>query len=191
MNLRLSAADKIKLMREASWMCDYSSCGYKTGVVAVAAGTKKIKPKLSELNLSRPDRKFIGEWGGYLLLKSFNETLAGEKYCQEDSCIREELGLTGGKDIDKVCTSHAEIGLIARAARWGMPLRGAAVLATTFPCYICSKALVQVQIGALFYMSDYTTNDGQRFFDAAGIPVECLAEAEVWRNYRDDQDKQS
>jgi len=148
--------DKIKLMRRACLLCDKSSCLYRVGCLAVKNG------------------KVIAE--------SYNQTIKGEKYCQSGICVRKELGLSGGKDIDKVCTSHAEIGLIAYCAKEGIKLKGADIYCTTFPCYICSKALVQAGIGRLYYMSNYATNDGQRFFDASGIEVLQITEETVWKN---------
>jgi dCMP deaminase len=145
----------MKFMKIACLLCDKSSCGYKVGCVAVKLGR--------------------------VLAESFNETIRGEKYCQEGGvCVRKELGLSGGKDIDKVCTSHAEIGVIAYCAKNGIKLEGSDIYCTTFPCYICSKALVQAGIGRLYYMSDYATNDGKRFFDASDIPVSKIPENQVW-----------
>ncbi len=145
---------KIRFMRRACLLCDKSQCLYRVGCVAVRDGK--------------------------VIMEAFNETLPGEKYCQEGECIRKKLGLTGGADIDKVCTIHAEVNLIAKAAARGIKLEGVDVYLTTFPCYICSKSLVQAKIGKLYYMSDYADNDGLRLFKAAGIPVEKIEEDLVW-----------
>lgn len=147
---------KLQFMRQACLLCDRSSCLYKTACLVVKDGE--------------------------VILKAFNETLPGEKYCQEGECIRKKLNLTGGAEIDKVCTIHAEANLIAKAAARGISLKGVDVYLTTFPCYICSKSLVQAGIGKLYYMSDYTGNDGMRFFKAAGIAVEKMKEVLVWRD---------
>jgi len=145
----------LDFMKQACLLCDKSSCGYKVGCLAVRNG------------------KVIAE--------SFNKTLKGEKYCQNGTCIRKELGLSGGKDPDKVCTSHAEIGLIAYCAKKGIKLESSDIYCTTFPCYICSKALVQAGIGKLYYMSNYATNDGLRFFEASKIPIVKIKESVVWK----------
>ena len=65
----------LDFMRQACLMCDFSSCGYKTGCIAV----KNNK----------------------IIAKSFNETLTGEIYCQDGFCYREKHNLRGGKDIEK------------------------------------------------------------------------------------------
>ena len=138
----------------ACLLCDKSSCLYKVGCVAV-----------------QNDK---------IIASGFNETLPGEKYCQNGECIRKQLNLSGGKDIDKVCSSHAEIGLIAKCARDGIALEGVVIYLTTFPCYICSKALIQAGIKKLYYMSDYAQNEGTVLFIANGIKVEKVLEEKVW-----------
>jgi len=142
-------------MRRACLLCDKSQCLYRVGCLAVCKGA--------------------------VVLEAYNETLRGEKYCQGEECIRKKLGLTGGAEIDKVCTIHAEANLIAKAAAQGVCLKGLDIYLTTFPCYICSKSLVQADIGKLYYMSDYADNDGMRFFNAVGISVEQVEEEMVWK----------
>lgn len=146
--------ERIKLMQRACLLCDRSSCLYRTGCLAVK--------------------------NGKVILEAFNETLPGEKYCQDGECIRKKLGLKNGAEIGKVCSIHAEANLIAQAAAQVISLQGADIYVTTFPCYVCAKSLVKAEIGRLFYMSDYATNDGLRFFKAAKIPVVKIPEDEVW-----------
>jgi len=144
----------IYFMKKACFMCDKSSCLYKVGCVAVKDG------------------KIVG--------KSFNETLKGERYCQDGECVRKKLNLSNGKDIDKVCTSHAEITLIAHCAKKGISLRGCFVYVTTFPCYICTKALIQAGVKRVYYMSDYAENTGLDLFRANNVLVEKISEDLVW-----------
>lgn len=148
--------DQIKYMRQACLLCDKSTCGYKTGCLAVKSGK--------------------------VLVEAWNETLPGEKYCQGGECERHKLGLTKGKDIDVVCSIHAEANMIAKAAAKGTKIKGCDIYVTTFPCYICAKSLVQAQIGQLYFMNGYMGgNDSERFFKAAKIPVTQIPEHEVWR----------
>jgi len=136
-------------------MCDKSLCGYKTGCIAVR--------------------------GGKVLAKVWNETLAGETFCQNGVCVRETESLRSGKNIERVCSIHAEAALVGLAAAKGVPLIGCDVYVTTYPCLICSRLLVKARIGRLFYMSDYMGgNEAGRLFEAAGILVEQIPEKEVW-----------
>lgn len=143
-------------MKKACLLCDRSLCRYKTGCIAVK--------------------------GGKVLFEGWNETLPGEIYCQNGQCIREIENLSGGKDIDKVCSIHAEASVVAQAASKGVALKGAEIYVTTFPCLICSRLLAKAKIGKLFYMSDYMGgNHGRSFFEAVNIPVVQVDEKAVWK----------
>jgi len=147
--------NNISLMKQACLLCDRATCGYKVGCLAVK--------------------------NGQILLEAWNETLPGEMYCQHGFCDRQKLGLTGGKQAEIGCAIHAELNLIAKAASKGLNLTDSDIYVTTFPCYICSRALVQARVKKVFYMSDYAGSDGgRRFFEVADIPIEQLKEDEVW-----------
>ena len=141
-------------MRLACKQCDHSFCGYKTGAIAVSNGN--------------------------IIAQSFNETLKGEKYCQDGHCYREENHLHGGKAIEKVCSIHAEVNLIAEAAKKGTALQGTDIYVTTFPCYICTKSIIKAGFKKVFYMSDYGGNEGLNMLLANGVVVTKLDEKEVW-----------
>ena len=148
----------IEFMKLACLEADHSTCLYKVGCIAVRDGE--------------------------ILLKSFNETLPGEIYCQNgDGCIRKKLGLISGNQIHLVCTSHAEINIIAKAATLGVSLSGVDIYISTFPCLVCSKALTKTKIGSLIFMSNYAGNEGLRYFRAAGISVTQIKEDKVWGKY--------
>lgn len=146
--------EQIEYMKRACLLCDKSFCGYKTGCVLVK---------------------------GDIVIEGWNETLPGEVYCQSGKCIREMENLSGGHDIDKVCSIHAEASVVAQAAEKGISIFGADVYVTTFPCLICSRLLAKARIGRLFYMSSYMGgNKGNSFFDAIKIPVVKIEESVVW-----------
>ncbi|MFW6110008.1 MAG: deoxycytidylate deaminase [Patescibacteria group bacterium] len=145
----------LNLMKKACLLCDQATCMYKTACLAVK--------------------------NGKVIVSAYNETLPGEKYCQDGECIRKKLSLTNGADIGKVCSIHAEVNLIAKAAASGLCLKDSTIYVTTFPCYVCSKSLVQARINYLYYMSDYACNEGGCFFKAADIPIFKIPEEKVWQ----------
>ena len=147
--------DHNEFMRKACLLCDHATCGYKVGCLAVR--------------------------DGQILLEAWNETLPGEQYCQNGQCERRRLGLTGGKQAEVGCSIHAELNLIATAASQGVSLKNCDIYVTTFPCYICSRALVQAKVKNVFYMSDYMGSDaGREFFKAAKIPVVQVKQEVAW-----------
>jgi len=144
----------LDFMRQACKMCDFSSCGYKTGCVAVKDGG--------------------------IIAKAFNKTLNGEIFCQNGECYREKHQLYGGREIEKVCSIHAEAYLIAQAASQGLVLKGADLYVTTFPCLICTRSIVAAGFGRVFYMSDYGGNEALPILNANNIAIRHLPEGAVW-----------
>jgi len=145
-------------MKEACLQCDKSHCGWKVGVVA--------------------------EREGVILAKSYNQTLKGEKYCQTGTCYRKENNLSGGKEIEKVCSIHAEQNLIANCAKNGVSLNGATLYINVFPCYICAKSVIQAGFKKIYYMNDYAGNEALTLFASNGVGVEKVEEGNVWKKFK-------
>lgn len=154
--------DFMKFMKKACLLCDRSKCGYKTGCVAIK--------------------------NGKVLFKAWNESLSGEIFCQSGSCVREKENLKNGKNIDRVCSIHAEASIVAQAAQKGVSLAGCDLYATTFPCLICSRLLSKTKIGRLFYMSDYLgENLGRRLLKSNGVKIIQILEKDVWSESRNEK----
>ncbi|MFH1388994.1 MAG: deaminase [Patescibacteria group bacterium] len=144
----------IKYMQIACKQCDKSHCGWKIGAVAVKQGKA--------------------------LAKSFNETLKGEKYCQDGQCYRKKYNLSGGKEIEKVCSIHAEQNIIASCAKKGISLNNATLYINVFPCYICAKSLIIAGFKKVYYMQDYAGNEASTLFKSNNVILEKVEEGEVW-----------
>ena len=148
--------DMVSYMKKACLLCDKSKCGYKTGCVIVK------------------DDKVVAE--------GWNATLPGEVYCQNGECVREKEKLYGGKEIDKVCSIHAEAYAVAECASKGISIAGANVYVTTFPCVICCRLLAKCGIGRLFYMSEYTGGRvGESLLAENGVKIHKIKEEDVWK----------
>lgn len=74
-------------------------------------------------------------------------------------------------------TLHAELNAILQAARYGPSVEGAILYCTTFPCYDCAKAIVNVGIVEVKATYDYQCPERskQLFFDL-GIKWSILHE---------------
>ncbi|MBI5356078.1 hypothetical protein HZB78_00500 [Candidatus Collierbacteria bacterium] len=141
--------------------------------------------------------------GGKILVETWNETLEGEEYCQKfrnhrinkgpalqhkagpyhnnEGCIRHELKLSGGKDAEKVCSIHAEVNAIAKAARQGIVVSGATIYVTSFPCLICMRAIVAAGIKKVVYMNDFYKPHNIELFDKNGVEFKQIPENIVWK----------
>lgn len=168
----LTEEQKIDFMKKAAFIADKSSCNYKVGCIGVIEG-----------NYARDE--FIKYFNGRTYIKTWNETLPGEVYCQScDSkgkkiCIRETENLKG-RDFQKVCSSHAEIGLISKCAKNGIPTNGMIVFLTNSPCYVCAKALIQAGVSEVYYMSKHTDTMGIDIVKQNGIKIEQLSHDKVF-----------
>lgn len=50
---------------------------------------------------------------------------------------------------------HAEMAAISSAARLGMPIKGATLFSTTFPCHMCARHIVSSGIARVVYVEPY------------------------------------
>lgn len=50
---------------------------------------------------------------------------------------------------------HAEMDCITQAARLGVPLKGASLFSTTFPCHLCARHIVAAGIEEVFFIEPY------------------------------------
>jgi len=66
-----------------------------------------------------------------------------------------------GEFLELSTSVHAEAGLIAEAARKGIPLEGAEIYVTTFPCPPCAKLIAYSGIKKVYYSEGYGVLDGE------------------------------
>ena len=124
----------------------------------------------------------------HIISSGFNDTpfiKNGLKSCaSKGECFREKTGSlfkkpeweNGAEPIDKkkanelfdsynkhldLCKAlHAEERAIIQAAKFGgVPLEGATLYTTTFPCKLCAKKIIEVHIGEIIYCEPYPSVD--------------------------------
>jgi len=76
-----------------------------------------------------------------------------------------------GKDIEVSTAIHAEAGIIAEAARKGIPLDGCEMYVTDFPCPVCAKQIAEAGIKTVFFTRGYATVDGDRVLRSRGVEL--------------------
>jgi dCMP deaminase len=118
-----------------------------------------------------------------ILIKSWNKKLSGNPYCVGDSCYREENNLSGGAEIQKVCSIHAEAYAIAHAAKEGISIKNSTMYVSTHPCIICTRSIVVAGISKVVYMSDYESDQiFTSLYEENNIELIKISENEVWGN---------
>jgi dCMP deaminase len=107
--------------------------------------------------------------GDELLGSAWNEHYPTEYAPYEDGDPRD--GFSRGVRPDLSTALHAEASIIAAAARDGVPLRGADLYVTTFPCPACARLIARSGFGRCYFAGPYSVLDGEDVLRAAGIEL--------------------
>lgn len=156
MEFSLNEKQKREFMSKASRISHKSLCGYKIGCVGV------IPHEVFHAEIDDEHVKFSD---GLTYIKTWNETVKGEMYCQgfdengKRLCIREVENLKG-KEFHKVCSIHAEMNLIAKCAKYGIKTDQMILFVTNSPCYVCAKSIIQAGIKEVYYQAEHTDTSG-------------------------------
>ena len=73
------------------------------------------------------------------------------------------------KDLGKFI--HAEAQLIALAAKKGIPLEGASLFVSTFPCPTCAKSVAVAGIKEVYYAKGYSMLDAEDVLKMFGVRI--------------------
>ncbi|MFH1178215.1 MAG: deaminase, partial [bacterium] len=107
--------------------------------------------------------------GRGIILSAFNRHVPSEQseYCYGDPRSNFEQG----ENIDISGALHAEMGIIAEAARRGFSMEGCDIYVTTFPCPPCAYAIAHTGIKRLFYANGYSLVAGAEVLQAKGVEI--------------------
>jgi dCMP deaminase len=76
-----------------------------------------------------------------------------------------------GVNINYVTTAHAEVGVIAEAARKGISTAGAELFLTDFPCPYCARLIAKAGINKIYFLKGYAVLEGDEFLKGEGIEL--------------------
>jgi dCMP deaminase len=76
-----------------------------------------------------------------------------------------------GVRADLSTAAHAEASIIARAARDGIPLAGADLYVTTFPCPACARLIAESAFRRCYFTGPYSVLEGDKVLRAAGVEL--------------------
>lgn len=79
--------------------------------------------------------------------------------------------LKRGVGVELTTDNHAEVDLIAWAAREGIPIAGSSIYVDTFPCPPCAKLIASAGIKKCFFISGYAMVDGLSVLRDAGVEI--------------------
>jgi dCMP deaminase len=76
-----------------------------------------------------------------------------------------------GININYATSSHAEIGVIAEAARKGISPEGAELFLTDFPCPYCARLIVKAGVKKIYFLKGYAVLEGDKFLKGEGVEL--------------------
>ena len=79
--------------------------------------------------------------------------------------------IPAGTASDVSTALHAEAGIIGTAAQLGIPLKGADIYQTVFPCPACAKLIAAAGFKRCFFGSGHASLDGEAVLKAAGVEI--------------------
>ena len=88
-----------------------------------------------------------------VLSTGYNGAPAGHPHCHDVGCAREDV--PSGQRSELCRAAHAEQNAINFAARYGIPIEGATLYTTTYPCSWCAKSIVNSGVTRVVYQDDY------------------------------------
>jgi dCMP deaminase len=72
-------------------------------------------------------------------------------------------------------TAHAELNVIANAARFGVAIDGSTLYCKMIPCYTCAKTVINAGIKRVVALRDYhATKESKIIFKQAKVKLEVI-----------------
>ncbi|PQD96442.1 ComE operon protein 2 [Pradoshia eiseniae] len=113
-----------------------------------------------------------------IIAGGYNGSIAGGVHCVDEGCYV----------IDNHCvrTIHAEMNALLQCAKFGVPVDGAEIYVTHFPCLQCCKALIQAGIKTIYYAEAYKNHPyAEELFEQAGVRVVQVIVDPKWIDFHD------
>jgi dCMP deaminase len=106
-----------------------------------------------------------------ILATGYNGSPTGLAHCLDTGCLREAMGIPSGQRHELCRALHAEQNAIIQAAVHGVAIAGATLYATTQPCVICTKMLINAGIRRVVYDAGYPDHLSMDFLRQAGVEL--------------------
>jgi len=110
-----------------------------------------------------------------IIAHGFNAQYSGSSRCEEVGCLREELGIPSGEQIEKCRAMHAEWWAITNALRSGSgSAKRADIFLNAEPCEICAKIITGLGIETMILLAGVYPTNGTQIVRDAGINVRYI-----------------
>lgn len=106
-----------------------------------------------------------------ILATGYNGAPTGIPHCDKTGCLREKLHVPSGERHELCRGLHSEHNALLQAALHGVSVKDAVLYATTQPCIICAKMLINAGIKEIVVMGKYPDKMAAEFLKKAGIKI--------------------
>lgn len=106
-----------------------------------------------------------------VLSTGYNGAPSGIKHCAQVGCIRENLKIPTGERHELCRGLHGEQNAIIQAAKTGVNINDAVIYITNYPCFICSKQIINAGIKEVVYANPYNDELSKKILKEAKVKV--------------------
>jgi dCMP deaminase len=105
-----------------------------------------------------------------ILTTGYNGAPKGTRNCLEIGyCLREQLCIPSGQRHEICRALHAEQNAIIQAAYHGVKIEGSIMYATTQPCVMCAKMMINSGIKKIYFFEEYPDPLSKQLLGEAGL----------------------
>ncbi len=106
-----------------------------------------------------------------ILATGYNGAPSGVSHCIKTGCLREKLKIPSGQRHELCRALHAEQNALIQASLHGISVKGATLYATTQPCVICAKMLINAGIKEIVMVQGYPDKLAMDFLKQAKVKI--------------------
>lgn len=126
-----------------------------------------------------------------IVATGYNGAPAGLPHCAETGCLREKMQIPSGERQELCRGLHAEQNAIIQAAVHGVSIEGGTLYATTQPCILCSKMLINSGIKRIVFAGPYPDELAMSLLNEAGVELCPWFEEETDHEKKDHRSSQA
>jgi len=109
-----------------------------------------------------------------ILATGYNGAPKNLAHCSEVGCLRLAMKIKPSERIEICRGIHAEQNALVQAAFFGLPVAGATLYATHYPCITCAKMLINAGVKEIVVSKSYPDNLSHKILKEAGIQVQII-----------------
>ncbi|MHB8157021.1 MAG: deoxycytidylate deaminase [Desulfocucumaceae bacterium] len=106
-----------------------------------------------------------------IVATGYNGAPSALPHCAETGCMRERMQIPSGERHELCMGLHAEQNAIIQAAVHGVSIAGGTLYATTQPCILCSKMLINAGIKRIVFAGPYPDTLALSLLTAAEVEL--------------------